>query len=398
MSVTLIVGDLHLGKGTGIGKHGIGNALNSRIVDQFHLLDWCLERAIEVQAGAIILTGDICEDIKPDYVLIELFVEWLNRCTSNYIEVHIIAGNHDLKRTGASFSSYLDLIVALDLPNVHVYKSTNTIFRGEVGFTLLPFRDRQGLGCKTNDEALAKVAGQLPYELESIPNDCSRVLIGHLAIAGSIFVGDEFDNLARELMCPVEMFVGYDYVWMGHVHKPQVRQKNPLVAHIGSLDISDFGETDHTKIVVVFDTKLPEKYYEIEVPSRPLRRVMADIPSGFDSTSFIVNKINALQKNASFKDAIVKVEIKLLDEDTPNANRDIINELLYNLGAFYVCPIQESRSISVVPIIQQQAIDNKIEPRAAIKVYAETQEFDSDLLKQRFIDKAVEVVNRYYAK
>jgi len=398
MSVTVIVGDVHLGKGIGIGKHGIGNALNSRIVDQFRLLDWALDKAIEVHAGAIILTGDICEDIKPDYILIELFIEWLRRCTSHYIEVHIIAGNHDLKRTGASFSSYLDLITALDIPDVHVYKNTNTIMRGGVGFTLLPFRDRQALGCKTNDEALEKVANQLPYEVESIPNDCSRVLVGHLALAGSIFVGDEFDNLARELMCPPEMFVGYDYVWMGHVHRPQVRQQDPYVAHVGSLDISDFGETDHTKIIVVFDTELPDKFYEIEVPSRPLRRVVVDVPSGFDATSYVNNKISALQKKASFDNAIVRVEIKLLDEDTPNVDRDKIETALYDLGAFYVCPIQESRSISVVPIIQQQAIDNKIAPKAAIKVYADTQEFDSDHRKLSFIDLAGDFVDRHYAK
>ena len=300
MSVTLIVGDVHLGKGIGIGKPGIGSSLNSRVVDQFRLLDWVLDQAIEVHAGAIILTGDICEDVKPDYILIELFVEWLRRCSSHYIEVHIIAGNHDLKRTGSRFSSYLDLITTLDLSDVHVYKNTNTVLRDGVGFTLLPFRDRQALGCSTNDEALEKVANQLPYEVESIPNDFSRVLVGHLAIEGSIFVGDEFDNLARELMCPTEMFVGYDYVWMGHVHKPQVRQKDPYIAHVGSLDISDFGETDHTKIIVVFDTNLPDKFYEIEVPSRPLRRVMVDVPSGFDATSFVTNKINAIQKDTSF--------------------------------------------------------------------------------------------------
>src|SRR3972149_1767402 len=116
MSITLIVGDVHLGKGVGIGKPGIGNSLNSRIVDQIQLLDWVLDRAIEINASAIILTGDICQDIKPDYVLIELLIEWLKRCSSYNIEVHIIAGNHDLKRTGARFSSYLDLISALYLP------------------------------------------------------------------------------------------------------------------------------------------------------------------------------------------------------------------------------------------------------------------------------------------
>lgn len=398
MSVTLIVGDLHLGKGVGIGRPGIGSSLNSRIVDQLSLLDWILDQAIDVNASAIILTGDICQDVKPDYVLIELFVEWLKRCSTNYIEVHIIAGNHDLKRTGARFSSYLDLITTLDLPDVHVYKNTNTIFRDGVGFTLFPFRDRQSLGASTNEEAIEKIATQLPYEIEGIPNDFSRVLVGHLAISGSIFVGDESDNMSRELMCPLDMFAGYDYVWMGHVHKPQMMQKSPYVAHIGSLDISDFGETDHKKVIVVFDSNLSEKFYEIEVPSRPLRRVVVDVPNGFEPTDYVINNIQAMERQTPFDRAIVRVEIKLLDEDAPNVNRDEIERAIYSFGAFHVCPIQESRNISVVSIIQKQIIDNKIAPKTAIKVYADTQEFASDQMKQYFIDKADSYVDQYYAK
>ncbi len=105
-----------------------------------------------------------------------------------------------------------------------------------------------------------------------------------------------------------------------------------------------------------------------------------------------------MQKKTPFDKAIVRVEIKLLDEDAANVDRDTIDKALYDLGAFYVCPIQESRSISVVTIIQKQAIDNKIAPKTAIKVYADTQEFDSNQHKQRFIDKAGEVVDRHYAK
>jgi len=344
------------------------------------------------------LTGDICEDVKPDYVLIELFIEFLRRCEANNIEVHIIAGNHDLRRTGSRYASYLDLITVMDLPTAHVYKNTYTIFREGVGFTLVPFRDRQALECKTNEEGLEKIANQLPFEVESIPNDCDRVLVGHLALAGSIFVGDEFDNLARELMCPLEMFVGYDYVWMGHVHKPQVRQQKPHIAHVGSLDISDFGETDHVKIVILFDTESPTKFKEIQVPSRPLRRVRVDVPEGFDSTAYVVNKINAMDKKTPFNDAIVKVEIKLLDEDAENVNRFAIEAAIYDLGGYHICSISESRNLSVVPIVQQQQIDNTIAPKAAIKIFADIENFDSDEIKQSFIDLAGGFVDQYYAR
>lgn len=101
-----------------------------------------------------------------------------------------------------------------------------------------------------------------------------------------------------------------------------------------------------------------------------------------------------MQNKRAFNKAIVRVEIKLLDEDATNVDRDKINKAIYDFGAFYVCPIQESRNISVMSIVQKQIIDNKIAPKTAIKVYADTLEFDSDKMKQRFIDKADECIDR----
>ena len=41
-AVSVILGDVHLGKIGQLGKAGIGSALNSRIIDQLKLLDWTL--------------------------------------------------------------------------------------------------------------------------------------------------------------------------------------------------------------------------------------------------------------------------------------------------------------------------------------------------------------------
>ena len=110
----LILGDVHLGKSGQLGKVGLGAALNSRVVDQITILDWVLERALENNA-VIIITGDIFEEPRPSPQLITILIDWLKRCETNNINVHIIMGNHDMLRTGNYYTSALDIISSCEI-------------------------------------------------------------------------------------------------------------------------------------------------------------------------------------------------------------------------------------------------------------------------------------------
>src|SRR5208283_4579802 len=143
MTTAIILGDPHVGKGTNIGKSGIGSSLNSRIVDQLNLLDWTLDRAIEHHASHIIITGDVFEDPKPHPSLIVLFMSWCKKCQANGVRVVIIMGNHDVFRSGYTYTSPLDIITEADMEGIDVYKDINTIIIGTSAFTLVPYRDRK---------------------------------------------------------------------------------------------------------------------------------------------------------------------------------------------------------------------------------------------------------------
>src|SRR5271170_2080291 len=98
MSKVIILGDPHIGKGVSIGKVTLGSTLNSRVVDQISLLDHVLDRAIDLSADHIIITGDTFEDPKPHPSLLAIFVAWLKKCQVHGVYVHIILGNHDILR------------------------------------------------------------------------------------------------------------------------------------------------------------------------------------------------------------------------------------------------------------------------------------------------------------
>lgn len=395
---TIILGDVHLGKGINIGKGGIGATLNSRIVDQINLLDWTLERAVDHAIEHIIITGDVFEEPKPHPSLITIFIAWLKKCQAYGVHVHVILGNHDMLRTGSVFTSPLDIIAEVDLDNVSIYKTTNTIFIGTTAFTLMPFRDRKSFSVSSNVDALQTIREGLIYELAGIPLSYIKVVIGHLAIEGSIPVGDEIDDVTNELFCPLDMFQGYDYVWMGHVHKPQVmKKKDPYVAHIGSMDISNFGETDQQKFIVLFDCEARKDHFITEnLPTRPLKKVSIVVPKDTkDTTAYVLEEIK--KAKGSFNQAIVRVEVALEVPELESINKGQIEKLLTQQGAFNVTGISESKKLALIKKdTTAAAIDTQMDVRTAIKAYADL--YVDVSVRAEYIEESNEIYDAFLAE
>jgi DNA repair exonuclease SbcCD nuclease subunit len=397
MSHAIILGDVHLGKGLNIGKTGVGSMLNSRVADQLNLLDWTLDQAVERAADDIIITGDVFEDPRPHPSLITMFIAWLKKCEAYDVHVHIILGNHDMLRSGMVFTSSLDIISEVDLKNVSVYKNTNTIMIGASAFTLVPFRDRKSFSTSSNISAVDTLRDTFVYELASIPVTYKKVLIGHLAIEGSIPVGDEIDDTTNELFCTLDMFQGYDYVWMGHVHKPQIMKKmNPFIAHIGSMDISNFGETDHKKHIVIFDCDSSDDDFSIEyLPTRPLKKFVIIVPKDtVDATAYVIEEIK--KDSSDLSKAIVRVEVSLPTSEMKSISKSLIEKTLLDLGAFNVTGITESKKVALIKKDGTVAIDTKMDVASAIKTYSIS--YIEAPLRDAFVELAMDILNTYKAE
>jgi DNA repair exonuclease SbcCD nuclease subunit len=392
MPYAIILGDVHLGKGLSIGKSGVGANLNSRIVDQLTLLDWTLDEAIERHADHIIITGDIFEEPKPHPSLITLFIAWLKKCQVYDVNVHIIMGNHDLLRSGFVYTSPLDIITEVELENVNVYKDIDTIMLGSIAVTLVPYRDRKSFSVSSNADALNIMRDSFVYELASIPATYRKILVGHLAIEGSIPVGDEIDDIANELFCPLSMFKGYDYVWMGHVHKPQIMKKsNPYVAHIGSMDISNFGETDHKKYIIVLDCD-GSGFTTEYLPTRPLKKITVSVPKDTaDTTDYVIEEIK--KEKIDFNRSIVRVEVSLANPDLKSVNKSAIEKFLLDQGVFNVTSILESKKIALIKKSVTNTIDTKMDVVSAIKTYANA--YIEAPLRDNFIEVALDIVSQF---
>ena len=389
MAKFIILGDPHVGKSVLLGKTGIGQTLNSRVQDQLAILDWTLDQAIQESAD-IITTGDVFEDPRPSPTLISLFISWLKRCTDNEVSVHIIKGNHDIIRTGQHQMSAFDIISAADMDGVYIHNDIQTLETPGMSLTLLPFRDRRSFNTNVNSEALQMLQDRIAYERCGIDGKNIKVAIGHFAIAGSLPVGDEIDDMHNELFLPLSTLDPYDFSFFGHIHKPQMMRKSSFVYHIGSMDLSNFSENTHHKVIALLNSENPNVYDLREVPSRPLKQVSVSVPATItDTTAYVVETLRREKPNLSR--ALVRMNIFYESPDLMSVDRPKVEEALLALGAFHVPRMEQERKVVQVKRSASLDLDSTVNELTAIKMFAAENIAEED--RDDFVQLASSIVN-----
>jgi hypothetical protein len=113
--------------------------------------------------------------------------------------------------------------------------------------------------------------------------------------------------------------------------------------------------------------------------------VQVEVPIDFSPTNFVCEQVKAQAQRESFVDAIVKIEIKLHDNDL-SIDRKIIEKFVYDLGAFHISNISESK-IKQVIIQNSQINSTSLDEFDAIKIMAD-QECDTDDERKEYIELA----------
>ena len=254
----LHIADLHIGK--------MVNDF-SMLEDQKFILEQIAGMARANQVSMVVIAGDVYDRAIPPAEAVTLFDEFLTGLTEEGIQAAMISGNHDSPER-LCFGKTL-----LDKQGVHIagmQKESLTRVRfkepeGETEFVLLPFLKPAQAGAKTSSEAVALLLQQYWKEEEAEASmdrskekqsakkqeGKNRVLVTHFFVTDdgrepelsdsetTVHVGG-LDNVDASL------FQGFDYVALGHIHKPQQIGTHPIW-YAGSPLKYSFGEVNQTK-------------------------------------------------------------------------------------------------------------------------------------------------------
>ena len=229
--------------------------------DQAHVLEQFISLCRDLKPDAIFVAGDIYDRAVPPPEAVELLDDVLCRLVLDVkVPVVMIAGNHDSPGR-LHFAARL-----LHEQKLHVRGNLSAdcspiVFgdaHGPVHVFALPYAEpsvvQQCLeadGLLDHDSAMRAMTARICQEKTS----ARSILIGHAFVAGGQACESERPlSVGGAGTVDVSCFAGFDYVALGHLHRPQkIHCTGGQVRYSGSLLKYSFDEADHAKSVTLVE-------------------------------------------------------------------------------------------------------------------------------------------------
>lgn len=260
--------DLHLGK-----------RLNefSLMEDQEYILKQILHILEEQRPDGVLIAGDVYDKAVPSTEAVSLFDDFLYQLSQRKLPVFVISGNHDSAERIA-FGSRL-----LDASGIHlspVYRGqvepiTLSDEFGSVHFWLLPFikpihvrRFFPEEPSDTYSQALSTAVSHLPLNTQE-----RNVLITHQFVTGASRSDSEELSVGGADHVDGSIFEDFDYVALGHLHRPQSCGSEKL-RYCGTPLKYSFSEATDEKSITFVELREKGSLTVTTVPLKPLRELV----------------------------------------------------------------------------------------------------------------------------
>ncbi|MBQ8966424.1 exonuclease SbcCD subunit D [Ruminococcus sp.] len=268
------ISDLHLGK-------RLDNY--SLIEDQRHILSQIIKIALDEGCDGILIAGDIYDKASPSAEAVKLFDEFLTELSRTSLSVYIISGNHDSAERinyGREIMEKADIHIAAEYDGKLSVVTVEDEY-GSLDICMLPFLKPSMVRHYHEDHEIASYTDMIRAVIESSGIDKSRrcLMMCHQFISGAATCDSEYLNVGTLDNVDANVFEGFDYVALGHIHGPQEPAKN--VRYCGTPLKYSGSEIKHKKSVTIVELKGKNDVSVSTVPLVPLRD-MHEIKGKYD--------------------------------------------------------------------------------------------------------------------
>ena len=240
--------DLHIGKKI---------FETSLLEEQRYMLQQIFQTAVEEGVDALVIAGDIYDRSVPATEAVSLLDEFLTGLSEKKIPVIMISGNHDSpERVG--FADKILEKQGIYIAGVYDGRLRRVEFEdkhGKVVFVCLPFVKPAMAGGANCAEAVRNI-----FKGEDIvfEDDTRYVLVTHYFVTGESGEAPELSQSETGVdvggidNVPADVFAGFDYVALGHIHKAQ-RVGSGRIYYSGAPMKYSFSEAGSNKTVNIVE-------------------------------------------------------------------------------------------------------------------------------------------------
>jgi len=278
--------DWHIGKL--LHKHSLHEEL------QF-FFDWLLQIVKSEDVNVLLISGDIFDKANPTLDDRALYFQFLKKLIALKLKVIVTGGNHDSIRyldAPSEILQFLDIRVIggarknLEEELIEIINNQDEL---ELIVAAVPFLRDKDVRDPSTDEQFKNRAEAIRYGIEKHYNDLAQIAqkkyadipiiaMGHLYAKGSIESESEREiHIGNQAAIDSKIFhKTYNYVALGHIHRPQIINKNPFIRYSGSPIPLSFSEKKDTKSVILLQLE-NSKLAEPKVLQIPVQRAFVKI-------------------------------------------------------------------------------------------------------------------------
>ena len=254
----------------------IGKRVNefSMIDDQKYILNQILEIIDKEKPDALIIAGDVYDKQVPSIEAVELLDSFISDISKRKTTTFIISGNHDSAERLAFGSNLMAMgkIYISPVYNGKISKYTLKDDFGSANFYLLPFVKPSHVKRFFPDEKIESYTDAIKVVVDNLKLDTSEIniLIAHQFVTGASRTESEEISVGGLDNVDASVFEDFDYVALGHIHRPQ-KIGTERIRYCGTPLKYSFSEVNDTKSVSIIEINSKEDFNLRMIPLIPKR-------------------------------------------------------------------------------------------------------------------------------
>lgn len=361
----------------------------SQLEEQTLFLSWIETYIIDQKIDVLLISGDVFDTGSPSNQSLEMYYSFLVKLkTTTCKSIIITGGNHDspgtlnapkhildalsIKVVGKATENIEDEVFKIELNNEKVIVAAVPYLRdGDI---------RRAVAGESFDELTDKYKTALINHYKAAANQCKLINttqapvigMGHLfAIGGSVSDSEQNIYVGTLGHIGADDFPTYfDYIALGHLHRPQIIGENDKIRYSGSPNILSFSEINYDKKVLVLTIENNE-INDIQDAVIPCFRNFYKLTGTIDEC---ISKFSTINSNTY--GLTPWVEIALKEASTVNTDDLKIEAEKYDFDILKIALKNQRRYKGIQELLAETKSIKELLPTEVFKLKCEEMNYD----------------------